>query len=181
MAEINLVPLEEKAQERVELMQKKLQFASVGILFISAVLTLITLLMFTTSVSRKNDLIAQVEESSSKINQYRSQEELLVVSKDKAAAADTLLLGRTDFNNLFKKMATIIPQGVYFTDMKISDLKVTISGKAKTSADVAGLVSALTSANGAEVITGVTVDSLSSDEFGVYAFVISGKVVSAKK
>ena len=176
MADINLVPLEEKAQERIEMMQKRLQLASIGILIVSAVLTLMTLLIFTTSVSRKNDLIAQVEENSSKINQYRLQEELLVVLKDKAAAADSLLLLRVDFNNLFRKMASIIPQGVYFTDMKVADLKVTISGKAKTSADVAGLVSALTSASGAEIINGVSVDSLSSNEFGIYAFVISGKV-----
>lgn len=180
MADINLVPLEEKAQARVELIQKRLQFASIGILIVSAVLTLITLVMFTTSVSKKNDLIAQVEENSSKINQFRSQEELLVVSKDKAAAADSLLSARVDFNNFFNKLASIIPQSVYFTDMRISDLKVTVSGRAKTSADIAGLVSALTSANGAEIVNGVTVDSLSSDEFGVYAFVISGKVAVIK-
>ena len=181
MADINLIPVEARAQERAESTQKKLQFVSVGILVLSAVATLITLMMFTTSVTKKNDLIAQVGENSSKINQYKAQEELLVVSKDKASIADKLLDSRTDYSTFFSKMASMIPQGVYFTDLRISDSKITISGRAKTSADVASLVSSLISASGVEIINNVAIDSLSSDEFGVYAFVLSGKLTGVKK
>lgn len=181
MADINLIPLEEKAQERVELTQKRLQFISVGFLVFSAVATLITLLMYTTSVSKKNDLIGQVEESSAKINQYKPQEERLVVTKDKVSAANKLLGNRVDFNVFFSNMASIIPQDVYFTDLRIADTKVTISGKARSSKDVAGLVSSLTAARGAELISNVAIDTLSSDETGVYSFVISGKLAGVKK
>ena len=181
MPDINLIPVEEKAQERAEQTQKKLQFVAVGVLVLSAVVTLITLLMYTTAVSKKNNLIAQVEDNSVKINQYKPQEELLVVSKDKAGSADQLLSARTDYKNFFGKMAGLLPQGVYFTDLRVSDSKITISGRAKTSADVAGLVSSLTSASGTELVTNVAIDTLSSDEFGVYAFVISGKLTGVKK
>ena len=181
MADINLIPLEEKAQERAEQLQKRMQFASIGLLVFTAIVTLITLVIYTSSVAKKNNLIAQVDDASAKINQYKSQEELLVVSKDKAAAADKLLAARTDFSSVFKKLATVVPQGVYFTDLRITDAKVVISGKAKTSPDVAGLVSALVSAGGSDIIRDVTIDSLSSDEFGIYAFVISGKLVVGKQ
>lgn len=181
MADINLIPSEEKAHEGAERTDKKLQFVSIGVLVISAVVTLFTLIMYTKSVSEKNALILQVEENSAKINQYKPQEELLVVSKDKAGAADKVLSGRTDYAMFFTKLASIIPQGVYFTDIRISDSKITAPGRAKSSADVAGLVSALTTGSGPDIINSVSIDSLSSDEFGVYGFVISGKLAGAKK
>ena len=99
MADINLVPVEEKAQERLELVQRRLQYASIGLLVFAAVTTVATLIFYTTSVSAKNNLIGQITDNTGRINQYKSQEELLVVSKDKAAAADSLLASRTDFNN----------------------------------------------------------------------------------
>lgn len=180
MPDINLIPVEEKAQERAEHFQKQLQAISIGVLAVSAVVTLFTLMMFTKSVSEKNDLIAKVEENSVKINQYKPQEELLVVAKDKAGAAEKLLTQRTDYTTFFNKMASIIPQGVYFTDVRVSAAKVNISGKAKTSADVAGLVSSLTSSAGSGLIKNIALETLSSDEFGTYAFVISGELTGVE-
>lgn len=174
MPDINLIPTEEKAEERAENLQKKLQYISIGVLAVCAVVTLITLMMFTKTVTEKNALIAQVNDNSVKINQYKAQEELLVVAKDKAAAASKLISQRTDYAALFNKMAGIIPQGVYFTDLRVSSAKVNISGRARTSADVAGLISSLTSNIGSGLIKNVALETLSSDEFGTYSFVISG-------
>lgn len=180
MSDINLIPVEEKAQERAEHFQKQLQLVSIGVLAVGAIVTLFTLIMFTKSVSEKNDLITKVEENSVKINQYKPQEELLVVAKGKAGAADKLLAQRTDYTTFFNKMANIVPQGVYFTDFRVSGTKVNISGKAKTSADVARLVSSLTSAAGSGLVKNIAIETLSSDEFGTYAFVISGELSGAE-
>lgn len=176
MPDINLIPQDERNSQRAESLQKRLQFASIGFLVMTAVLTIVTLVLFAATSSTRSKLIAQQQDASSKINRYKSLEELMVVAKDKAGTADKLMGSRVDFTKFFQKMATMIPQGVYFTDIRINNGKVVLSGRAKTSADVAVLVSSLSS-TGREVISDLSVDSLSSDENGNFNFVASAKVV----
>lgn len=178
MADINLLPQEEQENERFYILVKRLQFASVGALAITALLVIVTLVMFTTSSSRKVNLASQIADLSSSINSLKAQEEFLVVVKDKVLAASKLSSKTVEYHNLFNKLATIIPQGVYFTDLRAASGKIVISGRARSSNDVAGLVSALTSARGTQIIRDLSVDTVSSDEAGVYSFVISGKLVS---
>lgn len=177
MSDINLIPQDERDSQRNETIQKKLQFASIGFLVVTAVLTVVTLSLFAATSSARSKLVAQQQDASSKINRYKSQEELVVVAKDKAAIADKLVGTRVDFTKFFQKFAPLIPQGVYFTDIRVNNGKVVFSGRAKTSADVAGFVSSLTSNTGREIISDLSVDSLSSDENGNYSFVASAKVI----
>lgn len=178
MADINLLPQEERENERFYLLVKRLQFVSVGALAITALLVIVTLVLFTTSSSRKANLASQIADLSSTINSLKAQEEFLVVVKDKVSTASKLSLSRVKYHNLFNKLATIIPQGVYFTDLRVASGKVVVTGRARSSSDVAGLVSAMTSAKGSELIVDLSVDTVSSDEAGVYSFAISGKLVS---
>ena len=177
MAEINLLPVEEKEAERFKLLQKRLTVASVVFLVVTAILTLATLFFFTSVSKTRQNLNERVEETSTKINSLKSTEELIVVIKKKAQAADKILNLRTDYPEVFERLSQLIPQGVYFTDLKVSADKMIFSGRAKTSADVAGLVSSLLSAEGSKAVSGVTVDSLISDEKGVYSFVITTQLV----
>lgn len=177
MADINLLPQEERENERYFLLVKRLQVAAVGALVVTAILVIITLVMFTTFSSSKTSFSSQIEDLSSRINGLKAQEELLVVIKDKVSNASRLSGARVEYHSLFNKLAAIIPQGVYFTDVRVTSGKTVISGKARSSSDVAGLVSALTSAKGTEIISDVSVDTLSSDEAGIFSYVISGKVV----
>ena len=177
MAEINLLPVEEKEAERFKLLQKRLTVASVVFLVVTAILTLATLIFFTSVSRTRQNLNERVEETSTKINSLKSTEELIVVIKKKAQAADKILNLRTDYPEVFERLSQLIPQGVYFTDLKVSADKMIFSGRAKTSADVAGLVSSLLSAEGSKAVSGVTVDSLISDEKGVYSFVITTQLV----
>lgn len=178
MADINLIPQDERDSVRAESVQKRLQLSSIGFLIFTAVLTVITLSLFAMFASKKSALIADVEEHSARINTLKAQEELVVVAKDKATAADKLVTGRVEFSDVFEKFATLIPQGIYFTDVRVTLGKIVISGRARTSSDVASLASSLVSARGAEIVSDVSIDSLSSDENGVYAFVLSAKLVS---
>lgn len=177
--DINLIPVEQRASERFELLTKKLSLLSVILLVATAIFTLATLFFFTALVSKRSALISEIEQSSSTINSYKASEELATVIKNKASAADKILLSRADYTELFEQFAQLVPQGVYFSDIKISSGKMIVSGKAKTSADIAGFTSALVSAEGSKIISSVSVESLSSDEGGVYSFVVSGKLIKS--
>lgn len=177
MADINLLPQEEKARESEELWRRRLKIGSIGFLVVSAVLTTVTLGLFTVSASKRANLVAQVEETSSQIESLRAQEELLVVVKDKAATAGVVLGSRTEYASFFEKLASLVPEGVYFTELRVDEGRVVLTGKAKTSAEVAGLVSSLVSVGGAEVVSDLTIDSLSSNDSGEYGFVMSAQIV----
>lgn len=178
MADINLLPQEEKAAETFDLFRRRLTLASVLILFGTAVFTLVTLTMFTSFKSRRSGLIERVDEGSRQVNNLKANEELAVVVKKKAAAASVIIGSRTDTPTIFDKFAQLIPQGVYFTDLRFSEGKLVMSGKAKSTADISGFIGAVTSASGAEVVSNVTVDSLSADEQGVYSFVMSAELAT---
>ena len=179
MPDINLVPQEAKATERFESLKKRLSVASVVLLVLTAVFTLGVLVFFTTQVSKRTQLFAQVEENALAINGYKLQEELLVVVKDKIGLAEQVLGQRVEYYQTFADFAKLVPQGVYFTDIKFAQGKIIMNGKAKTSTEVAGLVSSLLSADGSKIVSNVTIDSLAADETGTYTF--SMQAQSAKQ
>lgn len=177
MADINLIPPEEKESARIELLQKRLQIFSIGFLVMTAGLTILTLSFFAMSASRRTELIALVEDSSSQINKLKAHEELVVVVKDKVSVASQIITSRVELTEVFEKLSQLVPESVHFTDIRVAAGKMVISGRAKTSADVAGLATSLVSAGGSEIVSDVSVDSLSSGEDGTYIFVISAKLV----
>lgn len=177
MADINLIPQEERESARIELLQKKLQIFSIGFLVFTAVLTILTLSFFAMSISSRSKLIAEVEDASVQINRLKANEELVVVVKDKVSIANQIITSRVEFSEVFEKISRLVPEGVYFTDVRVAAGKMVISGRARTSADVAGLASSLLSASGSQIVSDFSVDSLSSDEEGTYSFVISAKLV----
>ena len=170
MPDINLVPQEEKSTERFESLKKRLSVASVVLLVLTAVFTMVVLVFFTTQVSKRTQLFAKVEESAQAINSYRQQEELLVVAKDKVGLAEQILGQRVEYHKTFADFAKLVPQGVYFTDIKFAQDKISLNGKAKTSAEIAGLVSSLLSPEGLKIVSNVTIDTLAADETGEYTF-----------
>lgn len=177
MADINLLPTQERESAKEEALKKKLQFSSVAVLVIVAILTIATLGVFMVFASENSNLVAQVEQESARVNQLKAQEELLVVVKDKTSTGSTILSQREDFPDFFEKLGNLVPQDLYFTDMKTAEGELIISGKARTSADVAGFVNSLVGVQGAEIVSNISVDSLTSDDTGVYSFVVSGLLV----
>lgn len=178
MADINLLPTEERSARNFEVAQGKVTLVSTIFLVLTAIFTLGTLGFFITLTSQRNQLLAQIEDASSRINSLKSTEELVVVTKGKVSTGSKILSSRVDFPKFFDKFANLVPEGVYFSDVRFTGARVSLVGKARTSADVAGLVSALVG-QGSEIVTGVAVDSLSSDESGVYAFSMTAQL-SAK-
>lgn len=178
MAEINLLPVEERKSESVEGIAGKLSILSVGLLVTTAVAALVTLGFFTTLISAKQKLVARIEESSAEINRFKTIEEYAVVTKSKVSTAEKIISIRTDQVNIFSTLSEIVPGGVTFTDIKFTTGDAILAGRAKSSADLANLVSQLLSAKGAEVIGNLNIDSLSADEQGIYSFGISGKIVT---
>src|SRR3972149_5321650 len=179
MPDINLVPQEEKATESFESLKKRLSIGSAVLLVLTAVFTLGVLVFFTTQVSKRTDFLAQVEENVQTINSYRQQEELLVVVKDKVGLAEQVLGQRAEYHQTFADFAKLVPQGVYFTDIKFAQGKIILNGRAKTSAEVAGLVSSLLSAEGSKIVSNVSIETLVADETGTYIF--SMQAQSAKQ
>lgn len=170
MPDINLVPQEERVTERFESLKRRLSATSVVLLVLTAVLTLGVLVFFTTQVSKRTQLLSEVGESAQAINSYKSAEELLVVTKDKVGLSEKVFGQRQEYNQTFDDFAKLVPQGVYFTDIKFSEGKITLNGKAKSSAEVAGLVSSLLSAEGSKIVSNITLDTLTADETGAYTF-----------
>lgn len=177
MAEINLLPAEERSAEGFEGIYGKVLIAGVAMVLISGMLTLAVLGYFSALSSKRSEYISRVEQSSATINSLKSTEELIVVVKEKASIADKILTARSPFGDVFSKLVQLVPQGVFFTDMKFSGLKVTVSGKAKSSADVSGFIDQLVSEKGSEIFLDVSVDSLASDDTGVYSFVLTARLV----
>lgn len=176
MADINLIPQEAKKSEEFEKLRAKITIASVAILILTAIAAFVTLAFFAFYISEREKLLARVEDASAAVNSYKSVEELLVVVKDKATTAEKIksaVLSRVD---VIKTLAQLMPQNVYFTDVKIASDATKLSGRAKSSADVAGLISAFLSQEGQRIISNVTIDSLASDETGTYTFSVSAKL-----
>ena len=180
MADINLLPVAEKEAENLEVLRKRLTIVSIVLLVFTAVFTLITLGLFTSFASQRSNLITKIEASSNEITSLKATEELIVVIKGKVSAGYKILTARVNFANIFGQLSGLVPAGVYFTYMRFTSDKVIISGKAKTSAEMAGLVSSLTSASGSQIISSVNIDSLNSDENGVFSFAISGQLAVTK-
>lgn len=178
MADINLLPVEDKGSEATEGIRKKLSVASAVVLAAVAVFGVVTLVMFTNISSQRQKIQSRIDTSTDQINSLKDTEAMVVVTKDKVSIAEKVLSGRADQVNVFKQFAQLVPENVYFTDIKFIGSKATFSGKAKSSADVAGFISSLASDDGAKIISNVNIDSLSSDQESVYTFNVSGQLVT---
>ncbi len=181
MADINLLPIEEKKSETFEGLRKKLTLFSVFLLIFTAISAVVVLAFFASLASGRQRLLSQVAQNSLAIDSYKSQEELAVVTKNKASSAFKLIGARGDQLKALNTLSEIIPQSVYFTDLKFSGGKAVFSGRARTSTDVAGFISALVSAKGAEILSDISIDSLGSSESGIYTFSVSGKLIASKR
>jgi len=140
MADINLLPSEEKTAERIDLARRKLLFVSIAVLVFTAILTLATLVFFTRLVSVRKDMFAKVEESTAQISDLKTTEELITVVKQKASTAHKIISARSNISYVFDQLKQLTPQEVYFSDLRISSGKIVISGKAKSSKDMNWLI-----------------------------------------
>lgn len=179
MANINLLPSEEKAAETFGSVQKNFLFGAIALIILTGSVTFGILGFFSIEASKRTDLNTRVEKSAEQIGSYKSIEELLVVIHDKVSDGQKILEGRVDVDQVFSSLAELIPQGVYFSDIKFAGSKVSLTGKAQTSADAAGLVSSLVSAQASQVFSDVNMESLSSDDKGNYSFALSMKLVGS--
>lgn len=178
MADINLISEEEKQLEGFEGLRKKLSVVSIILLVFCAIATLGTLGYFTTLVSARAKLIDRVDEAAAKVDSFKEAEELVVVTKEKVSVADQIISKRPDRVKIFNGLAELVPKQVSLADLKLSQGKIVFSGQAATSSDISAFVSALVSAKGSQIVTGVSIDSLVSDDKGAYAFGISANLVN---
>lgn len=179
MENINLLPTEEKSAETFGSVQRRFLFGAIAFIILTGSVTFGILGFFSIEASKRTDLNSRVEASAAQIGSYKSIEELLVVIHDKVGDGQKILDGRVDVDEVFSNLAELIPQGVYFSDIKFSGSKVNLTGKAKTSADAAGLVASLVSSQASKVFTDVNMESLSSDDKGNYSFSLSMKLVGS--
>ena len=176
MAEINLIPQESKKSDDFEKLRGKIVIVSIIVLVLTALAAIVTLAFFAYRVSQRENLLSKVQEASTTVNSYKENEELIVVTKDKSSISSRILGARLDMVNVFTTLAQIIPKNVYFTDFKITSADIQISGRAGSSAEIAGLMSALLSTEGARIASNVSINSLVSDETGAYTFGLVAKV-----
>lgn len=179
MADINLVPEEAKKSEDFDKLRGKIIAFSVAVLALTAIGAIVTLAFFAFYVSQREKLITRLETASAEVDRYQATESLLVVTKDKVSTADKILTSRIDYLKFFDTLVQIIPTNIFFTSITVGRDSVAFNGKAKTSADIAGLFSALTSAEGEKIISGVELTALSSDQTREYTFAFTAKLAGA--
>jgi Tfp pilus assembly protein PilN len=173
---LDLIPEEDRKSEDFDKIKSKVTIVAVVILVLTAISAFVTLAFFGYYVSKRQELVERVESAVADVNTYKSAEELLVVAKDKASAAISITTTSGNKVNFLNTFVTLIPQDVFFSDLKLSDADITLTGRARTSADVAGLISSLMSSEGAKLVTDVNINSLSSDATGEYAFGLTAKL-----
>lgn len=176
---INLLPTEEKQAESFNTAEKRILYGSLALIAVTGVITFVLLGFFSVLASARSDLISQIEASAGEINSFKQNEELVVVVKDKAGDAEEIINSKIDNNKIFGRLSELVPQGVYFSDIKFNGNSVSVTGKARTSADAAGLVSSLASEKGAELFSDVNMNSLASDSNGNYQFTLTMNIVSS--
>lgn len=181
MADINLLPSEEKTSDSLNSLQKKLTVVSVVVLAVVAVFTVVTLILFTNVKGRETQLKADIEKAAGDVAANKATEELLTVVSKKATSANKVILGRLIYTDVITKTAELMPKDVYFSDLKITGAKLSTSAKAKTSADVANLVSSfVTSEEGKKLFSSISIDSLATDSDNNYAFTVSMQINETK-
>ncbi|OGD85904.1 hypothetical protein A2164_02965 [Candidatus Curtissbacteria bacterium RBG_13_35_7] len=176
MADINFIPEAEKSTDSINNIKGKLTVVSIVILILAAIAAFVTLSFFAYYISQRDKLVSRVEDASEVVNNYKEVEELLVVTKDKAISATQIRKSRLDSVNVLTTLAEIIPKDIYFSSVKIGVEGITFTGKGRTSADVAGLVSALKSGEGTKILSEVSINSLVRDSNGGYSFGLTGKL-----
>lgn len=181
MADINLLPSEEKTSDSLNSLQKKLTIVSVAVLAVVAVFTVVTLILFSTAKSKETQLNADIQKATEKVVAGKITEDLLTVVSKKATSANKAILGRLIYTDVITKTAELMPPDVYFNDLKITGSKLSTSAKAKTSADVANLVSSfVTSEEGKKLFSSISIDSLATDAENNYAFSVSMQINDTK-
>ncbi len=177
MADINLIPAEEKTSDALASVQQKLTIASLVMLVAVAVFTVVTLVMFTQTKALETSLNSRISKATTDVSANKLSEWLLSTVSKKTESANKVLGSRLLYTDVLTKTAELMPQGVYFSDFKISGTKVSTSAKARTSADVANLVSSfVTTDEGKKLFSSLSIDSLASDDKGNYAFSVSMEI-----
>lgn len=176
MADINLLPEEERRSDKVENIKGRVTLVSIVILVLTAISAFVTLAFYTFLTNERTKLLVDVKVAVLEVESYKEVEELLVVIKDKSSSALLITDNNQDKVNLLTEFAQLIPQDVYFKDVNISESDMVLNGLARTSADVAGLVSSLKSSAGSGIVTDVQLSGLSTDSTGVYKFSLSTKL-----
>ncbi len=177
MADINLLPSEEKSSDTLNSLQKKLTIFSVAVLAVVAVFTVVTLISFTTAKSAESQLKVDIEKATGDVAANKTTEGLLTIISKKVTSANKVISGRLIYTDVLTKMAELMPTDVYFSDLKITGAKISTSAKAKTSADVANLVSSfVTSDEGKKLFSSISIDSLATDSENNYALCVSMQV-----
>lgn len=174
MADINLLPSEEKVSEKLGSLQKKFTFFSVFVMVVVAAATVATLFMFTAVKAEETKLTERHKKAAEEVNSHLLSEELLTVIDKKAESATKARSSRLVYTNILRRTAELMPLGVSFEDLKVDGLKMSAGASASSSAEVANLVSSfVTSDEGKKLFTSMNIDSLSTDKDGQYRFGVS--------
>lgn len=177
MTDINLLPSEDKVSEKLSSLQKKLTVFSIVVLGAVSVFTITTLVMLTAAKDKEKELKARVRVATDEVTSQQLTEELLTVVDKKVETASKARASRIIYTNVLRRTAELMPTGVFFSDLRIDGLKLSSGSTAKSSSDVANLVSSfVTTDEGKKLFTSMSVDSLATTVDGEYAFSVSMQV-----
>lgn len=182
MAEINLLPEEERAKIVREVVKKKFNFFNIGALILITAATIVVF-GYWGLVSRTNSKLNQdITQREATISNFAEVETLARLLKNKAAGLVSIFSAQADFGKMLETVATFVPSGVVLSDLTVSEAgKLTLSGEAISSAEFSSLLNAFVDPNlGGRLVSAVSVESLSRDEAGIYKFSISSTLVGGQ-
>lgn len=183
MAEINLLPEQERKAVAVKRLKNRVTIFSVVSLILAALLSIAVFGYWGVLIAQEKQLGDKLSKLEQQIEGLKTVEGLARVLKNKLAALTVISGKLTNFDKVLTDITQVVPAGVTFSDLTVSDKGIlTLTGNAATATEFSNLVTALLhqDAGGAN-FSDVAVESLSRDEKGIYKFSISAKLKIAQK
>ena len=117
------------------------------------------------------------------IKNFQKEELASKILKSKVLSIASIFDLRPDFADTLNQVQSLIPEGVGLTDLGVSkDFKVTVSGNARSSADLSNfLLSLIDEQKGGKIFSNVSLNALSGDNAGAFKFSITMDLIKGVK
>lgn len=178
MAEINLLPEEERKQVETKKVKQKVRKYSSLALIATIIVSVFVFAFWVVLVQQDRQLTTKIDDLSSQIKNLSNVESLARVLKNKLSSIVSISAKSQNFEDLLNNVSQIIPAGVTLSDLTVSDQGlITLTGTAVSASEFSSLVTTLSHQDASRAnFTTVTVESLTRDDKGIYKFAISAKL-----
>ena len=177
--DINLLPESQRQQEKIIILKKRLEMGSVAALVSLIVVVVAVFSYWGVQNSHLADLQDKIKTLENRVNSYQDLEAKLTMLKAKTVAAQSVLSHDPHFLETLRLLSSLLAEGdARLTNLSLSDdQKLTLTAKTTSAARLGQFTKALKDPDrGGKSFDNPTLDALTRDRDGAYAFSLSLKV-----